>query len=136
MEANEHYSKILVVEDEQALRFLMRKQLEQLGFEVDVAENGLEAIRYFEDSRYLLIFMDIQMPYMDGLMATAAIRSHEHQLYRTPTPIIATTSGGASRELCLTVGMSDYLAKPVKIEQLKAVLEQYSCNKGRIEVAS
>jgi len=125
-----HHSKvssILVVDDDRAIRLLMCKQLELFGFKVDQAEDGLEAVRLFENNRYCVIFMDIQMPRLNGLQATAAIRHHEEQLCWKPTPIIATTSGGASRELCLTVGMSDYLAKPVDIEKLEIVLEKWKC---------
>jgi CheY-like chemotaxis protein len=119
---------ILVVDDERALRLLMSKQLERFGFKVDQADSGIAAVRQFENNRYCLIFMDIQMLNMNGLQATAAIRSHEKQVFRTPTPIIATTAGGASRELCLTVGMSDYLEKPVDMKKLERVLEKWKCN--------
>jgi CheY-like chemotaxis protein len=121
---------ILVVEDERALRLLMRTQLEQFGFKVDQADDGIAAVRQFENNRYCLIFMDIQMPHMNGLQTTAVIRSHEKQLCRKPTPIIATTAGGANRELCLIVGMSDYLEKPVDMKKLERVLEKWKCNSG------
>jgi CheY-like chemotaxis protein len=125
---------ILVVDDEKALRLLMRIQLEQFGFKVDQSEHGIAAVRQFENNRYCLIFMDIQMPHMNGLQATAAIRSHEKQLRRTPTPIIATTAGGASRELCLTVGMSDYLEKPIDMKKLERILEKW--NSGCAELVT
>ncbi|MBS1956582.1 MAG: response regulator [Cyanobacteria bacterium SZAS-4] len=124
---------ILVVDDDSALRWLMCKQLELCGFDVDQAENGLVAVRLFENNRYCLIFMDIQMPHMDGLQATAAIRCHEEQMRREPTPIIATTAGGASREVCLRVGMSDYLAKPVDMDKLELVLKRWKCSSSSAE---
>lgn len=78
--------------------------------------------------------MDIQTPRLDGLLASALIRSHEQRLGRTPTPIIATTSGGTSRELCLTVGMTDYLAKPVDMEKLEIILGKWKCKSGCAEL--
>lgn len=125
---------ILVVDDDRALRLLMCKMLELFGFEIDQAEDGIEAVRQFENNRYCLIFMDIQMPRLNGLQATTAIRTHEAQLGQTPTPIIATTSGGASRELCLTIGMTDYLAKPVDMEKLEAVVEKWKCSSDCAEL--
>ncbi|HEY9732855.1 MAG TPA: response regulator [Drouetiella sp.] len=116
---------VLVVDDDRALRFLMSKMLRLLGFEVDQAEDGMEAIRRFETKHYCLIFMDIQMPRLNGLQATTAIRLHEQQLRRTPTPIIAVTAGGATRELCLELGMTDYLAKPVEMKMLEMVLGRW-----------
>lgn len=119
---------VLVVEDEGALRMLMTGQLEQLGFSVDSAEDGIAAVRLYETNRYCMIFMDIEMPKMNGLQATAAIRSHEKQLHLKPLPIIATTAGGASRELCLTIGMTDYLDKPIDLPKLKRVIEKWTCD--------
>lgn len=122
----------LVVDDDRALRFLMCKMLRLFGFEVDEAADGMEAVRCFENKHYCLIFMDIQMPGLNGLQATAAIRSHEDQLRRTATPIVAITAGGATRELCLKIGMTDYLTKPVEIKKLEMVLDRWKLSTSEI----
>jgi CheY-like chemotaxis protein len=131
--ANRHFL-VLVVEDELALRLIMRKQLNQFGFNVDFAEDGIAAFRQVEKKEYCLIFMDIQMPHMNGIQATAVIRNYEEEQGSAPTPIIATAAGGATKKLCLAVGMTDYLQKPVTREKLKQVLERWECKKSSCEI--
>lgn len=99
--------------------------LKRLGYHVDVAANGLEALQALEHQSYNIILMDIQMPLMDGLEATRIIRqwlSAEKQ-----PRIIAVTAHALdySREMCIDAGMDDYIAKPVHKEDLAEMLEKY-----------
>ncbi len=115
--------KVLVVDDDPALRKIMTLQLQKLGLTVDSAANGVEALQRILNSRYELIFMDIQMPHMNGLEATATIRLHERTEGLSPVPIVATTGSGASRQTCLEAGMTVFLQKPVTPTTLEAVVK-------------
>ncbi len=99
--------------------------LKHLGYYVDVAVNGLEALQALERQSYNFIFMDIQMPEMDGLETTRTIR---RWLPDEEQPrIIAVTAFALeySREMCLEAGMDDYIAKPVKKEDFAEMLAKY-----------
>jgi CheY-like chemotaxis protein len=100
--------------------------LEKRGHVVDIAHNGLEALALLETSAYDLILMDVQMPGMDGLEATRAIRARETGLPRR-TPIVAMTAHAikGDEERCLAAGMDGYLSKPIQIGRLHEVLEPY-----------
>ncbi len=99
--------------------------LRNLGYLVDVAANGLEALEALEHQSYDIILMDIQMPEMDGLEATRTIR--RWLLGKDQPWIIAVTAYALdySREMCLDAGMDDYIAKPVNKEDLAEMLEKY-----------
>ena len=98
--------------------------LHKLGYEVDVAANGREAIELLLQRPYNLVLMDCQMPEMDGFQATVAIRELESIRH---VPIIALTANAihGDREVCLNIGMDDYMAKPVKTDQLRETLERW-----------
>ncbi len=100
--------------------------LEKNACAVDVASNGKEAVEAFGSARYDLVFMDCQMPEMDGYEATAAIRRLEQG--RSPTPIVAMTASAMSgdREKCLEAGMDDYMSKPAKAEEVAAMIEKWA----------
>lgn len=115
---------VLVVEDNMHLRHALVMQLHSLGIKADSAANGMEALRRIYDSEYDLILMDVQMPIMNGLEATAAIRSFEQTHGRRPTPIVAVTGGGSNREQCLKFGMTDYFEKPLMLEGIRSLIEQ------------
>lgn len=110
--------KFLVVDDDQTIRKIMGIQLRAFGLSVDVADNGAQAVELVKAKRYDVIFMDIQMPGMNGIVATTEIRNHESASGHAPVHIIATTAGGATREQCLEVGMNDYLMKPVGFDKI------------------
>lgn len=117
--------RILVVEDNLANQTVFRLMLRRLGLEFDLASTGKEAIKRASQRSYTLVFMDIQMPEMDGFQATRAIRaiSPDHR----DLPIIAVTAQAleGDRERCLAAGMTDYISKPVTWETLQAVLQRY-----------
>ncbi len=124
--------KILLAEDSQINQKLAVALLERWGHEVDVAENGSQAVAMVQSRPYNVVLMDVQMPEMDGFAATAAIRDHERRAGETPLPIIAMTAHAlpGDRERCLAAGMDDYLSKPIRSEVLFQTLEQLAVSAG------
>ncbi len=116
--------RLLLVEDNLVNQKVARRMLEGLGFQVDVANNGRDAVERVAARDYLLVLMDCQMPEMDGYAATSAIR---RLALARHVPIIAMTANAmqGDRERCLAAGMDDYLAKPFRREQLLEKLEQW-----------
>ncbi len=113
---------ILIAEDNPINREITQKMLEYIGFESEIAENGLEAVKAATEKNYDLILMDCQMPEMDGCSAAIRIRQHEHR-----PKIIALTANAAKgeRERCLDAGMDDYLCKPITKENLAETIEKH-----------
>ena len=120
--------KVLVVEDHPVNQTIIRAMLARMGCDVDMADNGVQALSAFETSTYDMVLMDCQMPEMDGFDTTRAIREREAL---NPTmgrvPVIALTAlamlGDAER--CLAAGMDDYLTKPIQLEQLSAKMQRW-----------
>ncbi|MBI2993864.1 MAG: response regulator [Gammaproteobacteria bacterium] len=112
--------RILLVEDNPDNRLLVRSYLKKLPWEIDEAENGQIAVDKFSSGTYDLVLMDVQMPVMDGHLATRTIRQWEGRNGRAPTPIIALTAHAIKEEIdkCIASGCNACLSKPVK----KAVL--------------
>lgn len=119
---------VLVVEDNVNLRHALVLQLHVLGIKADSAANGMEALRRVHDSQYDLILMDVQMPVMGGLEATAAIRNFEQNEDRAPVPIVAVTGGGSTKEKCLQAGMNAYYKKPMLLDELKTLIRESAPN--------
>jgi CheY-like chemotaxis protein len=117
---------ILVAEDNRVNQTVITRMLQKLGHRVDVAANGLEAVSALRRIAYDLVFMDCQMPEMDGFGATRAIRAGEAGTPRR-IPIVALTANAmhGDREQCLAAGMDDYIAKPVTKQTLAAALERW-----------
>ncbi len=115
--------RILLAEDNLINQKLAVAILEKMGHTVAIADDGEEALAALEEDTYDLVLMDIQMPKMDGLEATKAIREREQQTGRH-LPIIAMTAHAlkGDRERFMTAGMDDYISKPIHIEKLQAVL--------------
>ncbi len=117
--------RILVAEDNALNQHIAVRMLEKLGYRVDVAANGIEALRALERAAYVAVLMDCQMPELDGFEATARIRAQEQATGRR-IPIIAVTTGAlpGDRERCLAAGMDDHVPKPVSPDQLAAALQR------------
>jgi signal transduction histidine kinase/CheY-like chemotaxis protein len=118
--------RILLVEDNPVNQRLAVKQLEKLGFEPALAANGREAVDAWAETPFDLIFMDVQMPEMDGFEATHEIRRRENGSPRR-VPIVAMTANARpeDREECLAAGMDDHLSKPVTLADLRSILERW-----------
>ncbi len=114
---------ILVAEDNLVNQKLAKHILEKMGYKPDMVSNGHEALNALTLKKYDLVFMDVQMPEMDGLEATRFIREHmEHQ------PVIIAMTANAmpeDKEMCLKNGMDDYLSKPIKISEIMGTLERW-----------
>jgi signal transduction histidine kinase/DNA-binding response OmpR family regulator len=123
-DARRQQLQVLVVEDNRINQIVARRLIERFGGEVVVASDGREAVTAMEGRKFDVVFMDIQMPGMDGLEVTREIRGRERG---TPSHqyIVAMTAHAmaADRERCLAAGMDDYLSKPVQPPKLKAILE-------------
>ena len=128
-----HGRRVLLAEDNEVNQRLVCKLLERVGVEVEVAANGQEALERVRDGDYDLLLMDMQMPVLDGVAATRAIRQLGP---RGQLPIIAISASALpeDRQRCLDAGMNDFLAKPLKVEALYAQLARWSG--GRAPVAA
>ncbi len=121
-ESEQHRRRIMLVEDYPTNQELVRSHLRSFGYEVDVAQDGFKALELFEPGCYDLVLMDIELPGMDGYVATQGMRLLEQQHDHPHVPIIALSahSDKTHRDKCLAAGMNDYLAKPLrKVELLK-----------------
>ncbi len=122
--------QVLVVEDNLVNQRISSLMLKKLGFAVDLANNGEEGVTMWANGNYDAIFMDCQMPVLDGYSATVRIREQELAQGREPNhrmPIIALTSNAMpyDRQKCLDSGMDDYLTKPVASSDLGAALNRW-----------
>jgi CheY-like chemotaxis protein/HPt (histidine-containing phosphotransfer) domain-containing protein len=129
--------KILVTDDNVINQKVATRLLQQLGYSADVASNGAAAIAALEKVSYDLVFMDVQMPGMDGLETTRRIREGERFTGRHII-IVAMTANAmmGDRDRCLEAGMDDYLAKPVRPEALQATIERVASCVGSHKAAA
>ncbi len=118
--------RVLVADDNETNQMVVVRMLRKLGLQSDVAANGKEAVDAVQLIPYDLVLMDCQMPEMDGFSATRSIRRAE-SADGTHVPIIAVTANAmrGDREKCIAAGMDDYLAKPIKLEDLDDVLRRW-----------
>jgi len=120
-------AKILLVEDQPVNQTLFAVLLRRRGYEVAIVDNGVAAIAAFSATRYDLVLMDMHMPEMDGVEATATIRAMEktHALPRIPIVAMTANAEARDREQCLAAGMDDYIAKPIKADTLFATVARW-----------
>ena len=118
--------RILAAEDNQMNRLVLKTLLGQLGIDPCMVENGEQAIQAWETGRWDLILMDVQMPVMDGLMATRIIRDREARQGRAPTPILALTANAMSHHAheYLAAGMNGVIAKPIHVPDMLRTFDE------------
>lgn len=117
--------KILIAEDHPVNQKLLHTILSRRGYRADIVSNGKEAVEAVLNHDYDLVFMDIQMPLMDGLEATTTIRKHPHHMSR---PVIVAVTAFAKNEdkmNCLASGMQDFIAKPIYIAEVDRILQRW-----------
>lgn len=122
--------KILVADDNAVNQKLAKMMLDKLGYDCDLAGNGIEAIKALENASYSIVFMDMQMPEMDGVEATLNII--EKYGAQAP-PIIAMTANvfPEDKEKCRSAGMVDFVGKPIRVDELRRVLMRYGDKKQK-----
>ena len=136
--------RVLLCDDNAINQKVATRLLQQMGYQPDMAVNGIEAVTATENKKYDMIFMDVQMPEMDGLEATRIIRERQHDKSRYPNYdsriiIVAMTASAmpGDRDKCISAGMDDYLAKPVRPEDIRSVVERWgSAAKANAPTAS
>ena len=120
-------AKILVVDDNSINQAVAKGMLAKYGIEADLANNGQEALDALQQIAYDLVFMDCQMPVMDGYTATKNIRDPQSEVKNHKIPVVAMTANAmqGDKEKCLSVGMDDFIAKPVNPAKLRQMLEKW-----------
>jgi CheY-like chemotaxis protein len=119
--------RILLVEDDEANQVAFSRLLSKSSHQVEIAENGREALKLLEEKDYDLVLMDCRMPVMDGYEATAAIRAPGSRVRNHAIPIIALTANAMreDQKKCLDAGMDDYLSKPIDLAKLLEMIEKW-----------
>jgi signal transduction histidine kinase len=116
---------ILVVEDNPVNQLVIQHQLEALGYSVEVAADGVQALEVFEDGGFELVLMDCQMPELDGYETTRRIRQRRHPSSRIPVIALTAHALEGDRQKCFASGMDDYLSKPFRERDLEEILERW-----------
>lgn len=119
---------ILVAEDNQINQEIMKRLLLKAGYKVTIANNGKEVIDYLHKQRFDMIFMDVQMPELDGIEATKIIRQERFILNSNDIPIVAVTACTSQEDIsnCFEVKMNDYLPKPIKAQVLYETIKKWT----------
>jgi CheY-like chemotaxis protein len=121
-----HKRRVLLAEDNPVNQRLASHALGKLDCVVDVAANGREAVEMARQLPYDCVFMDCQMPELDGLQATARIRALPGEAGRVPVIALTAHAMAGDRERCLAAGMDDYVTKPMRQEDLREALERWA----------
>src|SRR5581483_6811578 len=116
--------RILLAEDTAVNQKVTLGQLARLGYRADLAANGLEVLDALERQRYDLVLMDVQMPEMDGLEATRRVAERWSRQERPRIVALTANAMADDRDVCLDAGMDDYLAKPIRLDELADALRR------------
>jgi CheY-like chemotaxis protein len=129
--------RVLLCDDNVINQKVALRLLQQMGYRAQLAANGVEALAALDHQPFDLVFMDVMMPEMDGLEATRIIRERQrdrakHPNYKSPLIIVAMTASAmpGDREKCLAAGMDDYIAKPVRPEDVRTTVERWGTSAG------
>ena len=129
--------RVLLCDDNAINQKVALRLLQQMGYQADLAANGLEALDALDRQSYDLVFMDVMMPEMGGLEATRLIRERQKQRsefpnYKPSIIVVAMTANAmqGDREKCLAAGMDDYIAKPVRLEDVRTIVERWGAVAG------
>jgi len=123
---NRFSARVLVVDDNSVNQRVAQLALKRLGCSVDLASDGAEAIKMVQEIPYDIVFMDCEMPLMDGFSATAQIRRQEQNDLRTPIVAMTARALHGDRQRCIDAGMNDYLTKPVRLEDFARILVRWT----------
>ncbi|MDB6122734.1 MAG: signal transduction histidine kinase [Pedosphaera sp.] len=130
--ANRVPLRVLLCDDNLINQKVASRLLQQMGYKADIANNGVECLKALERQPYDLIFMDVQMPEMDGLEATRQIRLRQKEVaqpgaFKSPIVIVAMTANAmqGDRDKCIAAGMDDYLSKPVRPDDVRLIVERW-----------
>ncbi|NMO97283.1 response regulator [Paenibacillus lemnae] len=126
LENKERYPNLLVVDDHPINRKLIVSMMYKMGLAVDIAEDGLEAVHMASQKPYDMIFMDLQMPVMDGLEATRLIRNSKMPGHDCIIVAMTANVMHGIQTRCLEAGMNEYISKPVKMSSIQHILQHYS----------
>jgi CheY-like chemotaxis protein len=133
--------RVLLCDDNTINQKVALRLLQQMGYRADLAANGVEALTALERQPYDLVFMDVMMPEMGGLEATKIIRERQQHKskfphYKSPIVIVAMTASAmqGDREKCLSAGMDDYLAKPVRPEDIRLIIERWAVSAAKLDM--
>jgi len=118
--------RILLAEDNPTTQSLVSAIMEQMGFDLTIVDNGQAAVEFLEKEVVDLVLMDCQMPQMDGFKATAQLRAMGIE-----TPVVALTANPSeeNQEQCLAAGMNDFLSKPFRLSEMRAILQKWFAGK-------
>ncbi len=128
-----HGLTILIVDDNKINQFVATEQVEQAGYNVDLANNGLEALQKVKARQYAAVLMDCQMPIMDGYTAVREIRLWEGESKHTPIIALTAHAMAGERDKVLAAGMDDYLSKPLRSHSLEKMLKRYVQIRSAVE---
>ncbi len=127
---------ILLAEDNIVNQEIMYEQMAILGYDIEIVANGLQVLEAIKHNDYQLIFMDMHMPHMDGISATEAIRAFERETNRKATPIIAITADSSPgvHTQYKSIGMNDFLIKPLSIDDIEKILNIWLLQSPSVEL--
>ena len=118
--------RILIAEDSLINQKILLRMLRQIGCTADVASNGAQAFEAVESIKYDIVFMDMQMPEMDGLEATRKIVNGKKSSERPKIIALTANSMSGDKENCIEAGMDDYITKPVRLEEVISTLKRWA----------